>query len=96
MLKFNSENDLSQINTDNFAYPIIAELVTHYPYIPESDGFIALIEPDDTEFSGNGTWKGIAKVDDVFLAMYQVNNQSAIIFVIPDSNKGFINGITKH
>jgi len=102
MLQISSKQDLTQINIENPAYPIIAELITqlmavasesNYLYEPEADGCIALIEPNDTELCSNGSWEGMSKLDDFAIALFQVNNQYGIICVIPDTNESFINGI---
>ena len=93
MLKFTSEIDLSQITPANPAYPVISKLVTqliaevcktNYPYDPEADGFIALIEPGDQGLT-NIYWEGITKQGDMFIAL-QTNNQYGIIYVIPDTH----------
>ena len=93
MLKFTSEIDLSQIKPTNPAYPVISKLVTrliaeihktNYPYDPEVDGFIALVESGDQGLT-NIHWEGITKLGDMLIAL-QTNNQYGIIYVIPDTH----------
>ncbi len=109
MLKFTSEADLLRLNPAHPAKPIIQELVhriitmsrkTEYPYDPDADGFIALIEQDDvdrplSEIWGedaysliNTPWEGITKDESgkFFLAVFLANNQYGIVFVIPDAD----------
>jgi len=88
MLKFTSKIDLSQINPTNPAYPVISKLigeVSNYPYDPEVDGYILLVEPGDQGLT-NIHWEGIAKQGDMLIALYQANNQYGIIYVIPDTS----------
>jgi len=110
MLIFKSVDDLARLPKTDPAQPVIATLVdglitqtyeTEFPYNPESDGFIALIEPDDvdrplTEIWDDGTkltdipWEGITKQGDYFLAVFLANDQYGIVFVIPDED--WVNG----
>ena len=107
MLKFTSEADLLRLNPANPAYPIVSDLVqriitesykTEYPYDPEADGWIALIEPGDidrplTEIWGDDAYdlvsipyEGISLQDGMYLAAFLANNQFGILFVIPDAD----------
>jgi hypothetical protein len=105
MLIFKSVDDITRLPETDPAHSVIATLVdglitqtfkTDYPYDPESDGFIALIEPDDvdrplTEIWDDWSltdipWEGITKQGDFFIAVFLANDQYGIVFVIPDSD----------
>ena len=107
MLKFTSEQDLSCLPKTNPAHHVISTLVkgiitdtldTEYPYDPDADGFIALVEPDDVnrplhDIWPDGDWKlsdlpyeGVTLQDGHYLAIYLANNQYGIVFVIPDED----------
>ena len=107
MLKFTSADDLARLPKSNPAYPVIATLIqgiitdtldTDYPYDPDANGFIALIEPGDvdrplTDIWPDGDWgltdimwEGITLQDGHFLAIYLANNEYGIVFVIPDED----------
>lgn len=109
MLKFTSADDLARLPKTDPAYPVIATLVdglitetfkTEFPYDPESDGFIALVEPGDvdrplTEIWDDWVltdipWEGITKQGNMFLAVFLANDQYGIVFVIPDED--WVNG----
>ena len=107
MLKFTSERDLSSLPPDDPSRTLIADLIQHlitdtlttdHPYVPDADGFIALVEPDDigeplttiwpdTEVTLTSVpWEGITYRDGHYLAIYLANNQYGIVFVIPDED----------
>jgi len=107
MLKFTSEADLSRLPKTDPAYHVISTLVkgiitdtldTEYPYDPEADGFIALVQPEDVDpplkdiwpdgdwYLTDIPWEGITRQDGMFLAIYLANNQYGIVFVIPDQD----------
>lgn len=65
MLIFKSVDDLARLKNTDPAHPVIATLVdglitqtfkTEFPYDPESDGFIALIEPYDVDRPLSEIW----------------------------------------
>ncbi len=107
MLKFTSEADLLRLNPAHKAYPVIADLVdriitesykTEFPYDPDADGWIALVDQDDldrplTEFFGEPDpyhlidipYEGINRMNGMFVATYLANNQFGIVFVVPES-----------
>ncbi|MCK4999516.1 MAG: hypothetical protein KAS23_08270 [Anaerohalosphaera sp.] len=107
MLKFTSADDLARLPKTDPAYPIIEDLVkrlitdtydTEFPYSEDGDGFIALIEPGDTERAlteiwADGDWgltdipwEGITYQDGFYLAIFLANNSYGIVFVIPDED----------
>lgn len=109
MLIFKSVGDLARLPKTDPAQPVIAELVnglitetfkTEFPYDPEADGFIALVEPGDvdrplTEIWDDWKltdipWEGIMKQGDFFIAIFLANDQYGIVFVIPDED--WVNG----
>ena len=58
MLKFKSASDLLRLGPAHSALPVLADLInriitqslkTKYPYDPENDGYIVLIEEGDTD-----------------------------------------------
>ena len=104
MITFKSAEDLSKLSPDDPAFPIVEDLVKRlitdyiaegYDYIPEDDGFIILVEPEDVDreltelWSGctllNIYWEGISKQGDFFIAIYLANNEYGLCFVIPDA-----------
>ena len=109
MITFKSRDDLNRLPPDHPAYPVIREQVDQlitayinegYPYDPDDDGYIALIEPGDTDRTLDEIWDGCRLVDipweGVFLrdghytAIYLANNEFGISFVIPDAD--WVNG----
>nr|BDD46573.1 hypothetical protein 6 [bacterium] len=104
MLKFTSADDLARLPETDPAHPIIADLVQRiitdtldgpYPYNPDGDGFIALIQEGDTdraltEIWSDGDWglidipwEGITLRGDFYIAIFLANNQYGIVFVVP-------------
>ena len=111
MLKFTSADDLARLPKTDPAYPVIATLIqgiitdtldTEYPYDPEADGFIALMQPEDVgqplkDIWPDGEWyftdlllEGVTRQNGMFLAVYLINNQYGICFCIPDDD--WVNG----
>ena len=105
MITFKYDTDLGKISIDNPAFPIINEFIhrliitantKQHPYRPEHEGYLVLVEPDDTdrpltEIWPDGDWglldipwEGITKQGDFFIAVYLANNQFGLVFVIPD------------
>ena len=104
MLEFKSPEDLAQLSPDDPAFPIVEDLVKRlitdyiaegYDYIPEDDGWIVVIEPQDkdrvlTEIWSDWTlldipWEGISLVDGFYQAVFLANDQFGIVFLIPDA-----------
>lgn len=109
MKQFKSVEDLEQLSPDDPAYPIVAELVQRliadyqaegYPYDPEADGWIVLIDEGDadrvlTEIWDDWRlvdvwWEGISRRGGHYLGIYLANNQFGLCFVIPDAH--WVNG----
>ena len=74
MLIFKSVDDLARLSKTNPAQPVIATLVdglitetfkTEFPYDPESDGFIALVEPGDIDRPLTEIWDDGTKLTDI-------------------------------
>ena len=105
MLKFTSEADLLRLNPAHSALPIITDLINRlikqgYPYDPENDGYIVLVEEGDidrplTEIWSDDAyclidvpWEGITKDESgkYFIAIFLANNQYGLVFVIPDAD----------
>ncbi len=109
MLKFKSETDLLRLNPAHSALPVLADLInriitqsykTEYPYDPENDGYIVLVEEGDTdrpltEIWGDDAyslidvpWESITKDESgkYFIATFLANNQYGLVFVIPDAD----------
>jgi len=107
MKTFKYDTNLEKIDIDNPAFPIINEFIhrliitantKQYPYNPENDGYIVLVEADDVdraliEIWPDGDWglldipwEGITKDEtgQFFIATYLANNQFGLVFVIPD------------
>ena len=72
-------------------YPFYLGIRVNYQYDPEADGYIALLENNDTEIYSNVTWEGISRMDDMYLALYKVSNHEAIIYVIPEDYHHLVN-----
>ena len=100
MLLFKTENDLLQLPKDDPAYPIMEDLVerliVNFPgHIPDDHGFLALVQPGDTdrvldEIWDDWTlldipWEGITLRDGFFYAVFLANNEFGIVFLIPDA-----------
>ena len=105
MKQFKSPTDLQQLPPDDPAYPLIADLVQRlivnyesdgFTYDPDADGWIFLIEENDTERVLDEIWddwtlldvpwEGITKQDDFFIAVFLANNEFGLVFVIPDTD----------
>jgi hypothetical protein len=107
MIQFKSISDLSKLSLDDPAYPIIDDLAkrllvtdesTAYPYDPEADGWIVLIEPEDidrplTEIWGDDAYsliqtpfEGVTLEKGMFVAVFLANNRFGLVFVIPDED----------
>jgi len=98
MLLFNSKKDLSKLDTQSPAYPIIEELVQRlcvdipnegHLYIPEDHGWINLVEPIDMDRIITEIWKDWALLDVQWEGvMYQDGHYIGIF--LADNEKGFI------
>ena len=108
MLKFMSEQDLARLPETDPAYPIVKKLIkslitdtldSEFPYDPESDGYIVLMEPDDinrplTEIWPDALdtyltdlfWEGFTIQGDYYIGIYLLNNQYGLIFLINQSH----------
>jgi hypothetical protein len=105
MIQFKSISDLSKLPSDDPAHPIIEGLAqrllvtdesTAYPYDPEADGWIVLIEPEDidrplTEIWGDDAYsliqtpfEGVTLEKGMFVAVFLANNRFGLVFIIPD------------
>ncbi len=106
MITFKSEADLLRLNPADPALPVLRNLVqriitesykTEYPYDPENDGWIALVDQDDldrplTEIWGDEAYdlisipyEGITLQDGMYIAVFLANNQFGIVFVVPEN-----------
>jgi hypothetical protein len=106
MIQFKSISDLSKLPSDDPAHPIIENLAQRllvtdesmaYPYDPEADGWIVLIEPEDidrplTEIWGDDAYsliqtpfEGVTLEKGMFVAVFLANNRFGIVFVIPEA-----------
>ena len=109
MLKFTSEADLLRLNPADPAYCIIAEFVqrliteakkSEFGYSPEADGYLVLLDQDDTErplteIWGNDAyslidvpWEGIHRDDsgEFFICVFLANNQWGLVAILPDQD----------
>ncbi len=100
-----SRDDLSQIPLTDPAYPLMDDLVRglidEYPsYDPDADGFLVLIEENDTDGPLIGIWddwtlmdipwEGVIQEKGFFKAIFLANNEFGIVFLIPDAE--WVNG----
>ena len=111
MKQFKSTSDLSQLPPNNPSYPVVSQLVQSlitsyiaegYPFDPDADGWIVLIEEGDQGrpleeiWKGDDTkltdlwWEGFTKQDGCFIGIYLTNNQWGLAVVIPD--EPWVNG----
>jgi len=102
MLTFKSFQCLSQLGTDDDARPVIHDLLNSYissaqdfDYVPDHDGYVVLIEQEDTEreldlFSPPTKledifWEGVHVSGDYFVAVFVPNNRFSLACVIENS-----------
>ncbi len=102
MLTFKSFACLSQLGPDDPARPVIHDLLHSYissaqdfDYIPDHDGYVVLIEQEDTEreldlFSPPTKledifWEGVHVSGDYFVAVFVPNNRFCLACVIENS-----------
>ena len=111
MIQFKRTSDLSLLSPDNPVQPVVSQLVHSlitsyidegYPYEPEADGWIVLIEEGDQDrpleeiWEGDNTrltdlwWEGFTRQDGCFVGIYLANNQWGLAVVIPD--EPWVNG----
>ena len=104
MLTFKSFACLSQLSIDDDARPVIHDLLHSYissaqdfdyTYVPDHDGYVVLIEQEDTEreldlFSPPTKledifWEGVHVSGDYFAAVFVPNNRFSLACVIENS-----------
>ena len=98
MLTFKSVSDLSKLDPQNPAYPIIEDLVQRlcvdipkegYKYIPEDHGWINLVEPIDMDRVITEIWDNSTLLDVLWEGvMYQDDHYIGIF--LADNDKGFV------
>ncbi len=105
MLTFKSFQCLSQLGTDDDARPVIHDLLHSfissaedfdYNYVPDHDGYVVLIEQEDTEreldlFSPprkleDVFWEGVHVCGDYFVAVFVPNNRFCLVCVIKNAD----------
>ena len=75
---------------------LVSTIINDYPeYVPEDDGYLVLIEPQDTARVlddldmpwrlSEVPFEGVTIIDWCFLAVYLPNNQLGLDFLIPDA-----------
>lgn len=75
---------------------LVSTIINDYPeYRPEDDGYLVLIEPQDTARVlddldmlyrlSEVPFEGVSIIDGCFLAVYLPNNQFGLDFLIPDA-----------
>lgn len=103
-MTFKSFECLSQLSPDDPARPIIRDLLNSYissaqdfdyTYVPNHDGYVVLIEQEDTEreldlFSPprkleDVFWEGVHVCGDYFVAVFVPNNRFSLACVIENS-----------
>ncbi len=102
MLTFKSFQCLSQLGPDDPSRPVIHDLLNSYissaqdfDYVPDHDGYVVLIEQEDTEreldlFSPPTKledifWEGVHVSGDYFVAVFVPNNRFSLACVIENS-----------
>ena len=104
MLTFKSFQCLSQLGTDDPSRPVIHDLLNSYissaqdfdyTYVPDHDGYVVLIEQEDTEREldlftpptklEDIFWEGVHVSGDYFVAVFVPNNRFSLAFVIENS-----------
>ena len=104
MLSFKSFECLSQLSPNDPARPVIHDLLHSfissaedfdYNYVPDHDGYVVLIEQEDTEreldlFSPprkleDVFWEGVHVCGDYFVAVFVPNNRFSLACVIENS-----------
>jgi hypothetical protein len=103
MLTFKSFECLSQLDPNDPCRAVIHDLLHSYitsaqdfgtTYEPNHDGYIVLIDTEDTDREldlftplrklEDVFWEGVDVRSDHFIAVFLPNNQFGLIFVIPD------------
>jgi len=104
MLTFKSFECLSQLNIADPARPVIHDLLNSYissaqdfdyTYVPDHDGYVVLIEQEDTEREldlftpprklEDVFWEGVHVCGDYFAAVFVPNNRFCLTCVIVNS-----------
>jgi len=104
MLTFKSFQCLSQLGTDDDARPVIHDLLNSYissaqdfdyTYVSDHDGYVVLIEQEDTEKEldlftpprklEDVFWEGVHVCGDYFAAVFVPNNRFCLTCVIENS-----------
>ena len=94
MITFKTITDLSKLPRDDPARAVILDLLHQFPRDPESQGYIVLIQPGDTDIDLpelKGTiadlcFDGVAKQDGYYLAVYLTSNEWALELAVPDAD----------
>ena len=98
MLLFKSIKDLSKLDPQNSAYPVIEHLVQRlcvdkpnqgYLYIPEDHGWINLVEPKDMDRVITEIWEDWALLDVQWEGVMKKDSHYIGIF-LADNEKGFV------
>lgn len=98
MLTFKSPSDLSELDPQNPAYPIIEDLVQRlcvdipnegYLYIPEDHGWINLVEPKDMGRVITEIWDDWMLLDVPWEGVLKKDSHYIGIF-LADNEKGFV------
>ena len=102
-MTFKSFECLSQLEPNDPCRPVIHDLLNSYissaqdfDYVPDHDGYVVLIEQEDTEreldlFSPPTKledifWEGVHVSGDYFVAVFVPNNQFSLACVIPNED----------